>query len=160
MNLTVSLPESVSINEECPYQGLRFFTEKTAEYFFGRKIVTEKLKQKLDESKFIPVIGASGSGKSSLVRAGLIRWLREEGDWQILEPIVPSIDPMTELKQAFKPLFEPEELVNIYGAIEKGNIEYVTEKLPKGKKLLFVVDQFEEVFTLCPQGKEALPYLW
>lgn len=59
----------VPINEECPYQGLRYFTEATAKYFFGRKIVTEKLKQKLEEASFLPVIGASGSGKSSVVRA-------------------------------------------------------------------------------------------
>jgi energy-coupling factor transporter ATP-binding protein EcfA2 len=143
-----------SLDETCPYQGLRYFTNE--KFFFGRRRVTETLRQKLEETAFLPVIGASGSGKSSVVRAGLISWLNKEGNWQILGPILPSIEPLTELKQAFKPIFEPEQLVRIYQEIDQGveGLKSVISQLPTTERFLLVVDQFEEVFTLCPEGKE------
>ncbi len=161
-------PAHTSISEECPYQGLRYFTESTAPYFFGRKKVIGKLKQKLEEAPFVPVIGNSGSGKSSVVRAGLIPWLKDESNWQILEPILPSINPLEKLKNRLKegifyPLLhhEPEELSQVYDLIDDAtvsnatvSIEAVISKLPSSERFLLLVDQFEEVFTLCPKEKE------
>lgn len=66
-------------DETCPYQGLEAYTEETAQFFFGRQKDVETLWQKLEQSAFVPVIGASGSGKSSLVRAGLIPALKQSG---------------------------------------------------------------------------------
>ena len=71
------------INETCPYQGLNPFNESTAGFFFGRDRLLQFLQDKLNKTNFIPVIGASGSGKSSVVLAGLIPELRRSG-WQIL----------------------------------------------------------------------------
>ncbi|HEY9882682.1 MAG TPA: hypothetical protein V6C98_03635 [Thermosynechococcaceae cyanobacterium] len=62
----------VEPDETFPYQGLEAFTEATAQFFFGRQKDVEVLWQRLEQSAFVPVIGASGSGTSSLVRAGLI----------------------------------------------------------------------------------------
>ncbi|MGV2387361.1 MAG UNVERIFIED_CONTAM: hypothetical protein LVR29_00415 [Microcystis novacekii LVE1205-3] len=59
--------------------------KKERDFFFGRKRVVEDIKSKLDRLNFVPLIGASGSGKSSVVLAGLMPWLEELG-WQILEP--------------------------------------------------------------------------
>ncbi|MBE9135766.1 toll/interleukin-1 receptor domain-containing protein [Nodosilinea sp. LEGE 07088] len=57
-----------------PYQGLRAFTAQTREFFFGREAEVQELVDRLAEANFVPVIGNSGSGKSSVVRAGLLPW--------------------------------------------------------------------------------------
>ena len=54
---------------ESPYKGLQYFTEDDADDFFGRELLTAKIINRLNTSRFLAVIGASGSGKSSLVRA-------------------------------------------------------------------------------------------
>ena len=63
-------------NDICPYQGLEVFDEEHAEFFFGRERDVQRLVEKLKATRFLAVLGASGSGKSSLVRAGLIPVLR------------------------------------------------------------------------------------
>ncbi len=63
---------------EPPFKGLQYFDEADCDLFFGRELLTEKLMDRLRESRFLSVIiGASGSGKSSLVRAGLIPALKQ-----------------------------------------------------------------------------------
>lgn len=142
------------INEACPYQGLKAFDYTTAEFFFGRDQVTETLRQKLDRGGLIPVIGASGSGKSSVVKAGLIPRLEREG-WHEAIVFCPSIEPLTALKQALNSLFRPEILAQVYDWIETGNQESAIEtELAALNSRLLVVDQFEEVFTQCRPGKE------
>src|SRR3712207_9411827 len=59
-----------------PYRGLRVFEEQHTAWFFGRTADTQRLVEKLKASRFLAVLGASGSGKSSLVRAGLVPALR------------------------------------------------------------------------------------
>jgi hypothetical protein len=63
-----------------PYRGLEVFREQDADLFFGRQDIIEKLYQAVMESRFVAVVGASGTGKSSLVFAGLIPRLRQQGD--------------------------------------------------------------------------------
>ncbi|PSB33709.1 response regulator [Stenomitos frigidus] len=147
------------VSETCPYQGIRFFDETTKDFFFGRRRIVKILRQKLEQASFVPVIGNSGSGKSSLVRAGLISCLRSKENWRILPPITPSIDPLGQLKQALRSLFqdEPEDLIQLYEAIDNApkGLETIATKLVEMERILLVVDQFEEVFTLCPSSKEA-----
>ena len=77
-----------------PYKGLYYFDENDAEMFFGREDLTAALVEKLStgveaDHRFLAIIGASGSGKSSLVRAGLIpslRWQQRSSGW----PVYPS----------------------------------------------------------------------
>jgi len=72
---------SVSIDtrqDVCPYRGLQIFDEEHSEYFFGRSADVQRLLEKLKATRFLAVIGQSGTGKSSLVRAGLIPALRNE----------------------------------------------------------------------------------
>jgi hypothetical protein len=63
----------------CPYSGLQAFDEEQAEFFFGREVDTQRLIEKLKSMRFLSVLGPSGSGKSSLVRAGLFPTLRMGG---------------------------------------------------------------------------------
>ena len=148
----------------CPYRGLNPFEddENQAQFFFGRERDIQKILNKLDESAFIPVIGASGSGKSSLVKAGLVqKRLRqeEEGKWYILPIIKPGDTPLQNFKLALNSSLENLEkesdahklIMNfIYGSepLSVARFGNILESLRGDKKYLLVIDQFEEVFTL------------
>ena len=146
MSYQTAASAPVSINETNPYQGLLAFTAATARFFFGRDRVVQDLVSALSRSNFVPLIGASGSGKSSVVRAGLIPRLQELG-WRVLEPIKPGADPISKLKGAFDDVFERKKHPEIYQRIEAEGLQGIVDRLPNQKHLL-VIDQFEEVFTL------------
>ena len=87
-----------------PYLGLKAYQESDAEFFFGREADTQQLVDKVSQSPFVAVIGASGSGKSSVVRAGLISSLKSNAlpgsrEWTYLAPIVPGSAPLDNLAQ-------------------------------------------------------------
>lgn len=135
----------------CPYQGLLAFTKEERDFFFGRKRVVDDIKSKLDRLNFVPLIGASGSGKSSVVLAGLMPWLEELG-WHILEPIKPGFKPLTKLESLLLSYFpDCEKLLDecINNPASEG-LKPLLELFPcehKEHKFLLVVDQFEELFT-------------
>ena len=92
----------------CPYKGLNYFEEADADLFVGREALTSKLTERVlsltlsgsaGASRFLAVVGASGSGKSSLVRAGLVpalRWNKVSADWSILV-VTPTARPLESL---------------------------------------------------------------
>ena len=137
----------------CPYQGLKAFTEETKQFFFGRVRKVEEIEQRLNERNFVPVIGASGSGKSSVVLAGLIPGLKDLGGWEILPSIRPGDEPLAKLKNLFEPYFRQyrKELQQLNDFLKKEppNLQGLIDKLPGSERFLLVVDQFEELFTLC-----------
>jgi energy-coupling factor transporter ATP-binding protein EcfA2 len=135
-----------TISEENPYQGLQAFTKETKRFFFGRDRVVDDLVLKLQESNFVPLIGPSGSGKSSVVRAGLIPRLEDLG-WHVLEPMKPGVEPIYELKRTLDPIFDRRQLASIHQRLDDKGLRGISDLLPDRKHLL-VVDQFEEVFTL------------
>lgn len=146
------VPE-VTPDETSPYQGLEAFTEATAQFFFGRQKDVEVLWQKLEQSTLVSVIGASGSGKSSLVRAGLIPALKQSGtSWVVLEPIKPGLKPLQNLEAALKPVFQGLEnqrlLDTCINEEESQGLLPLIAALSEGQRVLLVIDQFEEVFTI------------
>jgi hypothetical protein len=141
--VTVEVDESVE-----PYRGLDAFTPETAKFFFGREDEIQSLVQKVQDCCFVPLIGASGSGKSSLVRAGLVPRLLELG-WRVLEPIKPGSNPIAELKLALRSVFAEDQIAGVYECIDRQDLATVLTGLPEPQRCLLVVDQFEEVFTLC-----------
>jgi hypothetical protein len=147
----------------CPYQGLNAFTEETKKFFFGRVRKFEEIEQRLNQRSFVPVIGASGSGKSSVVLAGLIPRLKELGGWDILPPIRPGDDPIAKLKTVFEPYFpkSKKELQNLNDCLnqESPNLQGLIEKLPGTGRFLLVVDQFEELFTLCSERDKQKQFI-
>ncbi len=135
----------------CPYQGLNVFTAKEKAFFFGRQQLTEDIKQKLDNFGVIPIIGASGTGKSSVVYAGVMAWLEAESqEWRILPTIKPGIEPLSELRRVFKNYvsLDEEELKEIIEDKDQ-NIQNIVEILPNSRKYFLFIDQFEEIFTIC-----------
>ncbi len=163
-----------------PYQGLQKFTEQEAEFFFGRNAAIENLLDKIDylveadtnkeEPDFIAVLGPSGSGKSSLVRAGLLPALREgkaknSSEW-LIQVMLPGANPLEALAEIF--LGEVNrDLSSIRESLAKENLALhdlmvevltVTEQSSKSVFVL-VVDQFEEIFTMCESEAERVTFI-
>lgn len=147
----------------CPYRGLRFFREEDAPFFFGRESFIARLAAMLQKHRFVAVVGASGSGKSSVVRAGLVPHLRK-GDkdvWEIAT-MIPGDRPLHALAAVLVPLLEPAivgvDRLGKVGELAKhlaaGNIKLrdgvsqALEKQPGTDRLLLIVDQWEELYTL------------
>jgi len=150
---------------ECPYRGLLAFREADAPFFFGRESFAERLTEAVHTQPMVAVIvGSSGSGKSSAVFAGLLPRLREEGNWFIAD-LRPGGQPFHALAAALLLALEPEldetdRLVKarkLAQALGEGDIplhdavERVLEKGNGADRLLLLVDQFEELYTLCPE---------
>ncbi|HIK06011.1 MAG TPA: caspase family protein [Trichormus sp. M33_DOE_039] len=146
------------VSEECPYRGLEAFDKQHAKFFFGRQKVVNYIQQKLAQANFVPIIGASGSGKSSVVRAGLIPVLEKNG-WRVLEPIMPGVEPLAELKRAFTQLFERTQIREISALIDTAGLSPVISRLTGSERWLLVVDQFEEIFTLGTREEERQRFI-
>src|SRR6266508_2113867 len=175
--VVVELPDLAN-----PYKGLRPFTEADAANFFGRDAVVARLLERMAEdqeqrtkdkeqrhdrplttdngqrtmSRFLAVVGPSGSGKSSVVRAGLLPALRRGGvpgseRWFIAE-LSPGAHPLDELELALLRLAadRPANLAEQLARDERGLLRAARLILPPDdeSELLLVIDQFEELFTL------------
>lgn len=153
----------------CPYRGLETFEENDARFFFGRERDIQRLLEKFKAGRFLAVLGASGSGKSSLVRAGLLPALkagalpRSEG-WKICV-FKPGSRPLTTLTAHLLD-FCPSQGTMQRTLDEMGKDERTLHlaialalvKEPAAR-IVWVIDQFEEVFTLCSDEKERAPFL-
>jgi WD40 repeat protein len=127
-------------DELCPYLGLDSFREDDAAKFYGRARLVADLVDRLASQRLIAVVGPSGSGKSSLVRAGLIPALKAGAlpgsqDWNYLPPIVPGSDPLASLARALRTEDQASSSDDASAIL--------------GSPLVLVVDQFEELWTLC-----------
>src|SRR5512147_2830 len=96
----------------CPYKGLDVFEEEDAELFFGRERLVEDLLSRVKESRTVFITGPSGSGKSSLVRAGLLHALKQgaikgSNSW-LYETMKPGREPIKDLALAFSRLKGPD----------------------------------------------------
>jgi len=138
----------------CPYRGLQAFTESDAEFFYGRETLTQQLLQAVQQQSCLAVIGASGSGKSSSVQAGLMAQLRQgkhvpgSEQWWIGR-MCPGERPFEAL---IKGLADPEEQDQLEGLLYQGTEGLVQWLRTRSEPMvLLVIDQFEELFTLCSE---------
>ncbi len=149
-----------------PYQALSAFGEEDAAFFFGRETFVNSLVQATRSQPLVAVIGPSGSGKSSVVFAGLIPQLRGEGNW-LIESFRPSHQPFYQLASALVRQLEPEigeteklrSAVGLAADIQQGKVtlqQVVSCIIERNsdKRLLLVADQFEELYTLCQVKEE------
>jgi WD40 repeat protein len=149
-----------------PYKGLRAFEEADAEDFFGREALTEHLVEQLAATRFLAIVGPSGSGKSSVVRAGLVPALRKSAlpgsdGWRIVE-MFPGAYPLEELEGALLRVADgtPSSLIEQLEDGERGLLRALKRILPDdGSELVLVVDQLEEVFTLVEDERRRTHFL-
>jgi hypothetical protein len=126
----------------CPFPGLLPFREKDAAFFFGRDRETGVLLNRLEQSRFLAVIGVSGSGKSSLVHAGIRPELRFGNPaWRIVE-MKPGSGPRRRLEAALGQAV-PQHSYGLVDSLHNG-----------GERVLVIVDQFEEIFSYRKQDGE------
>jgi WD40 repeat protein/class 3 adenylate cyclase len=147
----------------CPYKGLAAFEPEDAAYFFGREELVAELTARLAGTPFLAVVGPSGSGKSSVVRAGLLPaiWqdaLPDSKDWQTLV-LTPGQHPLEELALRISLLngFTAAALLDDLESHARGldmAVKQVLSAQPHHARLLLVVDQFEEIFALCRDERE------
>ncbi len=148
----------------CPYPGLRPFTEEESIFFKGRDLHIRQIAKMLEENKMTFITGASGDGKSSMVYAGVVPYIRagffkaDFNNW-IIAAFKPKRNPLLSLSQSLSKEMNIDvnyclnELDNGFSSITdlyKNNGFYVTEgddAVNKGKNLLIIADQFEEIFT-------------
>ncbi len=162
-----------------PYKGLRAFSEADADDFFGRETLVQQLLARLGEgsepasgsvrelARFLAVIGPSGSGKSSVVKAGLIPALRRGGlvgseNWFYVD-MLPGPHPFEELEAALLRVAvnPPPSLLEQLKSGDRGLGRAVNRILPGDPQvqLILVVDQFEELFTLVESEEERALFL-
>ncbi|HBK97236.1 MAG TPA: hypothetical protein DD001_07815 [Microcoleaceae bacterium UBA10368] len=145
-----------------PYQGLSAFQEKDAALFFGRETFTNQLVKVVETKKLVAVIGASGSGKSSVVLAGLIPSLRQQENWLIAN-LRPESTPFENLAKALlSPMTQLEtgknegvtevngdEINQLAIDLQEGNrsLSDVVKSIGSSRRFLLFIDQFEEIYT-------------
>ena len=166
-----------------PYRGLHAFQEADAGVFYGRSNFIKQLLSRLapspqqpqvahphTSSRFLAVVGPSGSGKSSVVKAGLIPALRNGAipgseEWFIVE-MTPGAQPLTELETALMPIAvnPPPSLLDPLQKDEQGLMRVLKRILPindagERSQILLLIDQFEELFTLVEDEAARLHFL-
>src|SRR5512135_3431887 len=162
-------PGHAPLEGACPYRGLEVFDVEHAPFFFGREALTEWLIVKLraspsgQENRFLAILGASGSGKSSLARAGLISAIKRgelvgSAEWPVVI-LKPGRDPIESLAVALAGLDgarpSPGGVQGLMTGLQATeDTLHLTTRLtlrdaPPARRLVLLVDQFEEVFTLC-----------
>jgi hypothetical protein len=154
----------------CPYRGMRPFREEDAPFFCGRGDDIERLMRAVEQHSLVALVGASGSGKSSVVFAGLVPKLRQarlpEAVWDVAS-FTPGDRPYHRLAAALVTRLDPEgdeydrrAKANRWATgIAKGEVslrdlvEEVLEKQAGTDRLLLVADQFEELYTPLTQDE-------
>jgi WD40 repeat protein/serine/threonine protein kinase len=137
-----------------PYKGLRAFQEADAGDFFGREKLIERFYLKMlepaKEARFLAVVGPSGSGKSSVVRAGLVPMLRKNLPKWFISDMIPGSTPLLQLVEAILKVSADEKFPyeSIIQSSVNGLHQSVHQALGAGNsQLVLVIDQFEELFT-------------
>ena len=132
----------------CPYKGLQSFDAGDAGHFFGRERLVAEIVARVPGTSLLGVVGPSGSGKSSTVRAGLLPALAAgvlpgSERWpQVL--LRPGDHPLAALGRALHP---------------RRDVEGALAHVEPGARLLVVIDQFEEVFTACRDAAERTAFM-
>ncbi|HZR42431.1 MAG TPA: protein kinase [Ktedonobacteraceae bacterium] len=152
-----------------PYKGLRAFTQQDRADFFGRESLIQELLSHLNKMgqitspgeqpgpRFLAIIGPSGSGKSSVVMAGLLPRLQEDAisgsaDWLYLDPIVPGKQPMESLAHLLAARFPDKGIQAVREALKR-NGEFGLHRLGLAlveqarTQVVLIIDQFEELFS-------------
>lgn len=154
-------------DSRCPFPGLYAFTTNEKEFYFGREPLSAELAERLNQHPFLAILGVSGSGKSSLVLAGIVPLLCEREPGLDLRYLKPGNTPLATLESLLDDRAgEPPGQRGRHAAAQGSAVPSGTDALPgtgswpsmagmtvnpqpDGSPRLIVIDQFEELFTLC-----------
>lgn len=148
----LNLPPAPPLNyENNPWRGLESYEEKHAELFFGREDVIKELARHMDGHALSVVLGASGTGKSSVVKAGLLPKLKRDvaQAWQVLPVVRPGAEPMQALRRAVADL-DPDSAADSENGIGERVARWCLAH--PGKRLVLVIDQLEELVSMTRLG--------
>lgn len=166
----VSTPQT---ERDSPFRGLDAFREEQAQLFFGREAEINTVVERLRHEVVLPLVGASGVGKSSLVQAGVVPRLRERQPWTVLS-FRPGANPFRSLalRLVDERKLTMEERIKAVGVAEVDTVARMVQENPKHLALLLqrrrevdqrpvmlFVDQLEEVCTLVPDRDTRLRFL-
>ena len=150
-------------DEKPPFMGLKYFDQEDANLFYGRETLTAVLLSNLQNHSFLAVIGASGSGKSSLVRAGVLPALPND---QPVHIITPGAHPLKELAVSLTRQAESVTAANTLWQdmqTDANSLDlFVTRQMQaqaQETRLLLFIDQFEELFTACHDETERQQFV-
>ncbi|MDC7999947.1 hypothetical protein POV26_02775 [Aequorivita todarodis] len=152
-----------------PYVGLRPFRDDENLLFFGREEQTLELLQRLHTNRFVAVVGSSGSGKSSLIRAGLTPSLKggflvENSSQWLIAIMKPGQNPMYNLAETIlhqiDPKIESSQIIAFIKRIKKEGVSAILDVIEplrenKNSNFFLLVDQFEELFRFSLKQKQA-----
>ncbi len=141
----------------CPYMGLDAFHEFSHNRFFGRQRLVAEAISRLTERRLLALVGPSGSGKSSLVRGGIVPALKAGAlpgsqGWRYLAPMVPGSEPLASLERALRTKNKEQRTKN-QGPVLEDSAPLLDAPV------VLVVDQFEELFTLCDDRRACQAFI-
>jgi energy-coupling factor transporter ATP-binding protein EcfA2 len=160
----------------CPYRGLSAFQPEDARFFFGREAAIDRVSRLVARGQITAVTGASGSGKSSLVFAGVVPALAAGNQW-LFATFRPGADPFYALAGALVPVLaatspagaEPaseqtQAIASLAAALREDATKLLATRqeishLYPGRQLLLIADQFEELYTLCQKPEVRKQFL-
>jgi len=150
------LPEA----DQNPYKSLAAFQEEDSEQFFGREVFVQELLQKYQQVKILPLLGPSGSGKSSVARAGLIPQLKQLDSKLQTIILTPTDVPVENLANHLAwlitqdpfPIAKTREFEEFL-LQEKDALRRIVRNFisTTNQSLVILIDQFEEIYTLCKE---------
>jgi WD40 repeat protein/energy-coupling factor transporter ATP-binding protein EcfA2 len=148
-------PAAGQDSEHSPYAGLAVFQPEDADRFFGRERLVAALVEQVARERFVVVLGPSGSGKSSLLRAGLLPRMRNP-----VLVMTPGAHPLEECAARLAALTGG-AVGDLHAALRSDSrgLHLAALQAAADDDLLVVVDQFEEVFTLCRSPRERAEFL-
>lgn len=155
----------------CPYVGLDPFQEENRDIFFGRERIVTSLLERLKDERLLVVVGPSGCGKSSIVLAGLLPALKNgalpsSSDWRYAPSMVPGSNPLANLVRVVltmqaDEIADPVAWAREQEAALRCDPQHLAElaNTLSPAPIVGVVDQFEELFTLCSDDTARCAFL-
>ncbi|AKG20075.1 NACHT and WD repeat domain-containing protein [Calothrix sp. 336/3] len=145
---------SRTLTTTSPYKGLKRFESSDKELFFGRDNFITALVRELEQTNLILLLGASGSGKSSVVRAGLIPWLERKYGAKFINLIfTPDADPFDSFYASLLSKYSQAEAKIAREQKAETLINVVNNLKKDGEYWLIFIDQFEELFTISNEDR-------
>jgi hypothetical protein len=159
-SLSIDPAAGSALSESNPFPGLRPYEEPDADWFFGRGAEINDLLKRLRRLHFVAIVGASGCGKSSLIRAGVLPQIRDgylDAEWSIAA-FRPGERPLANLAEALCPELSC-GLEIFTDTIHSGSLGLVkavqSANLPASSKVMVLVDQFEELFQFAQRKGDS-----